>query len=162
MAEASPRGRIAYSLLLKITYSAGKPYAGVKTAVLVFRRPLEGAKPSIKQVWFYEVANDGYDPDKVTGGGRAETPERNEIPDLLARWSVYRQSGFKHPPGPEANTVLQPGSDRPKCWWAPLKMLAANDYNLAAGRYKPQIAEPAPEEDPASLIQELARSKSKS
>ncbi|HXH12673.1 MAG TPA: hypothetical protein VNP04_23270 [Alphaproteobacteria bacterium] len=28
-------------------------------------------------------------------------------------------------------------------------------YNLAAGRYKPQVAEPALEEDPAELIREV-------
>ena len=43
----------------------------------------------------------------------------------------------------------------PKCWWASVKALSANDHNLAAGRYKPQIAEAAPEEDPAELIREV-------
>ncbi|HXG20499.1 MAG TPA: hypothetical protein VNN62_15670 [Methylomirabilota bacterium] len=33
--------------------------------------------------------------------------------------------------------------------------MAENDYNLTAGRYKPQIAEQAPEEDPAKLIREV-------
>jgi len=33
--------------------------------------------------------------------------------------------------------------------------IADNDYNLAAGRYKPQIAEKAPDEDPAELIREV-------
>ena len=131
-----------------------KPYAGVKTAVLVFRRPPEGSMPSVKKVWFYEIANDGYDPDKVTGGGRAETPEKNEIPDLMSRWEEYRKSGFKNPPGPEAGALLEPGSEMPKCWWASVKTLAANDFNLAARRYKPQVAEQAPDDDPAELIRE--------
>ncbi len=39
-----------------------------------------------------------------------------------------------------------------KCWWARISTIAENDYNLAAGRYKPQVAEKAPEEDPAELI----------
>ena len=146
-----------FDLLSVVSLPAGvfKPYAGVKTAVLVFRRPAEGSKPSIKKVWFYEIANDGYDPDKVTGGGRAETPEKNEIPDLLTQWEEYRKSGFKNPPGPETGTLLDPGSDMPKCWWASVKAIIANDYNLAAGRYKPQIAEAASEEDPADLILEV-------
>ncbi|MFQ5707020.1 MAG: hypothetical protein ACE5HO_06185 [bacterium] len=33
--------------------------------------------------------------------------------------------------------------------------MAENDYNLAAGRYKPQVAEKAPDEDPAELIREV-------
>ncbi|HRW59664.1 MAG TPA: class I SAM-dependent DNA methyltransferase [Defluviicoccus sp.] len=146
-----------FDLLAVVSLPAGvfKPYAGVKTAVLVFRKPADGAKPSLKKVWFYEVANDGYDPDKVTGGGRAETPEKNDIPAMLVEWQVYQQSGFKAPPGPEANAVLEPGTPAPKCWWASTKMLAANDYNLAAGRYKPQVSEAAPEEDPAELIREV-------
>ena len=146
-----------FDLLAVVSLPAGvfKPYAGVKTAVLVFRRPPEGSKPTVKKVWFYEITNDGYDPDKVVGGGRAETPEKNEIPDLLAQWGKYRQSGFKKPPGPEASVLLEPGSEIPKCWWADMKVLSANGYNLAAGRYKPQVAEPAPEEDPADLIREV-------
>jgi hypothetical protein len=35
-----------------------------------------------------------------------------------------------------------------------IKTVAENDYNLAAGRYKPQIAEKAPDDDPAQLIRE--------
>jgi hypothetical protein len=37
---------------------------------------------------------------------------------------------------------------------SPLFSTLPNDYNLAAGRYKPQIAEKAPDEDPAELIRE--------
>ena len=146
-----------FDLLAVVSLPAGvfKPYAGVKTAVLVFRRPPEGSKPTVKKVWFYEIANDGYDPDKVVGGGRAETPDKNDIPDLLAQWSAYRQSGFKKPPGPEASTLLDPGADAPRYWWANMTLLGANDYNLAAGRYKPQVAEAAPKEDPAQLIREV-------
>lgn len=143
-----------FDLLAVVSLPAGvfKPYAGVKTAVLVFRKPAEGAKPSLSKVWFYEIANDGYDPDKVTGGGRPETPDKNDIPEMLVQWQAYRQSGFKAPPGPEANAVLEPGSQTPKCWWSSTAALAANNYNLAAGRYKPQVSESAPEEDPAELI----------
>lgn len=46
------------------------------------------------------------------------------------------------------------GSDDPRCWWTSIKSVVENDYNLAAGRYKPQIAEKAPDEDPVQLIQE--------
>ena len=109
----------------------------------------------IKKVWFYEIANDGYDPDKVVGGGRAETPERNDIPDLHSQWRTYRRSGFKKPPGSEAIGLLDPDSKTPKSWWADIKVLGANAYSLAAGRYKPQIAEAAPKEDPAQLICEV-------
>jgi type I restriction enzyme M protein len=150
-----------FDLLAVVSLPAGvfKPYAGVKTGVLVFRRPASGAKKDKKtkdkeKVWFYEVRADGFDPDKISGGGRPETPERNDIPDLLEKWKSYKESRFSNPPGVEAGTLLPPGSDEPRCWWASIKTVAENDYNLAAGRYKPQIAEKAPDEDPAELIRE--------
>ena len=146
-----------FDILAVVSLPAGvfKPYAGVKTAVLVFRRPSEGSSPKIKKVWFYEIANDGYDPDKVVGGGRAETPEKNDIQDLLVQWKAYQQSGFRKPPGHMASTLLEAGADGPRCWWVDMKLIGANGYNLAAARYKPHVAEVEPEEDPAQLIREV-------
>lgn len=150
-----------YDLLAVISLPAGvfKPYAGVKTGVLVFRRPAVSANKDKKakhkdKVWFYEVRADGFDPDKISGGGRPETPERNDIPDLLAQWRVFRNSKFSNPPGDEAGTLLPSGSDEPRCWWASIKKVVEDEYNLAASRYKPLLAERTPEEDPAQLIRE--------
>jgi len=150
-----------YNLLAVVSLPAGvfKPYAGVKTGVLVFQRPIGGAKKGKKvkqkeKIWFYDIRADGFDPDKISGGGRPETPERNDIPDLLTQWAAYKKSGYKKPPGVEAGALLPPGTEESRCWWATIKSIADNDYNLAAGRYKPQIAEKAPDEDPAELIRE--------
>ena len=150
-----------YNLLAVVSLPAGvfKPYAGVKTGVLIFRRPASGQKNDKKakhkgQVWFYELRADGFDPDKIQAGGRPETPERNDIPDLLEKWRQYTKSGFKDIPGVEAGTLLPSGSKESRCWWATVKLIAENDYNLAAGRYKPQVAEPVSDEDPANLIRE--------
>ena len=131
-----------------------KPYAGVKTAVLVFRLPHDASKVT-KKVWFYEVCNDGYDPDRISGGGRVETPDQNDIPNLLANWREYKVSQFQSPRGVEANSILEHGSVPPSCWWADVKTLADNDFNLAAGRYKPLVAEPVPYKDPTKLIREV-------
>lgn len=146
-----------FDLLAVVSLPAGvfKPYTGVKTAVLVLRKPLEAGVRKVDQVWFYEVRNDGYDPDKITGGGRPETPEQNNIPDLLRQWKAYKDSGFKEPPGVEAGTLLKSGSEKPNCWWAKTATVAENDYNLAAGRYKPQLAEEVSNDDPADLIREV-------
>jgi len=149
-----------FDLLAVVSLPAGvfKPYAGVKTGVLVFRRPvtIKDRKSSIDnaKVWFYEVRADGFDPDKIQGGGRPETPERNDIPDLLKQWAKYKKSAFKTIPGVETGTLLPAGSEGPRCWWTTIKSIGDNDYNLAAGRYKPQIAEKAPDDDPAELIRE--------
>jgi type I restriction enzyme M protein len=150
-----------FNLLAVISLPAGvfKPYSGVKTGVLVFRRPASGTEKDKKtkhkeKVWFYDVRADGFDPDKISGGGRPETPERNDIPDLLVTWKAYKESKFTNPPGVKAGTFMQPGNNEPRCWWATIKFIAENDYNLATGHYKPQIAEKAPDEDPAQLIRE--------
>lgn len=149
-----------FQLLAVISLPAGvfKPYAGVKTGVLVFKRPMNTKKKKMNtdKVWFYEVNNDGFDPDKIVGGGRPETPEKNNIPDLLKQWRVYKESGFRKLPGEEANALLEPDSKMPTCWWTDAELIAGNDYSLAAGRYKPQIGEKPPEEDPKELINELS------
>ncbi|MBD2107048.1 class I SAM-dependent DNA methyltransferase [Nodosilinea sp. FACHB-13] len=146
-----------FNLLAVVSLPAGvfKPYTGVKTAVLVFRSPSEGSQQVTGKVWFYEVKNDGFDPDKITGGGRPETPNANDIPELLSQWKTYKRSGFKEPPGIEGGTLLEAGSTEPKCWWAELSTIEENDYNLAAGRYKPQVAEAVSDDDPAELIREV-------
>ncbi|MBX2990111.1 MAG: SAM-dependent DNA methyltransferase [Bacteroidetes bacterium] len=155
-----------YNLLAIVSLPAGvfKPYAGVKTGVLVFRRPTTPSLPLLtkegdggrsndqRKIWFYEIKNDGFDPDKISGGGRVETPELNDIPDLLRQWKTYKSSDFTAPPGVEAGTLLEAGTEEPKCWWATVERIAAEDYNLAAGRYKPQVAEKAPTDDPTQLI----------
>jgi type I restriction enzyme M protein len=149
-----------FELLAVVSLPAGvfKPYAGVKTSVLVFRRPKEEpakGKAATEHVWFYEIRNDGYDPDKIQGGGRPETPERNDIPALLAAWAQYKASKFQKPPGVEGGTFLPAGSPEPRSWWVPFDTVAENDFNLAASRYKPRLAEKVPEEDPAALIREV-------
>lgn len=86
-----------YELLAIVSLPAGvfKPYAGVKTGIVVFRRQTDANAKKVDKVWFYDVRADGYDPDKITGVGRPETPEWNDIPDLLTQWTSYMRSGFK-------------------------------------------------------------------
>ena len=149
-----------FEVLAVVSLPAGvfKPYAGVKTSVLVFRRPLnepDVSRPATKHAWFYEIRNDGYDPDKIQGGGRPETPEENEVPGLLATWADYKASRFEQPPGDEAGALLDAGSEEPRCWWAPFDAVADNDFHLAASRYKPRVAEPVPDDDPADLIRDV-------
>ena len=55
--------------------------------------------------------------------------------------------GSKRPP--------RSGTEEPRCWWTLFETIAENDYNLAASRYKPRVAEPVPDEDPAELIREV-------
>jgi type I restriction enzyme M protein len=145
-----------YDLLAVVSLPPGvfKPYAGVKTGVLVFRRPERAPNKSehSRKVWFFDIAADGFDPDKITGGGRPETPDRNDIPDLLRMWGAYKNSKFLDPPGVEGGTLLPSGSHEPQCWWTSVESIAENEYNLAAGLYKPQITENAPKGDARQLL----------
>lgn len=149
-----------FEILAVVSLPAGvfKPYAGVKTSVLVFRKPVNEQKKGkavTQKIWFYEIKNDGYDPDKIQGGGRPETPEKNDIPGLLTTWARYKESGYTSPPGEQANAMLPTGSEEPKCWWADYEVIEGSDYNLTASRYKPQIGEQVLNEDPADLIREV-------
>ena len=73
----------------------------------------------------------------------------------MRQWKVYKDSKFTEPPGAEAGILLESGSEAPRWWWITLKDIAGNDYNLAAGRYKPMVAEKPPDEDPVELIREV-------
>lgn len=156
------RGKLLHEFEVQAVVSlpAGvfKPYAGVKTSVLVFRRPIhspeEGAAAT-RHVWFYEIRNDGYDPDKIQGGGRPETPEKNDIPGLLAAWANYQSSRFENPPGARSGSTLDPGSEEPHSWWVPFETLAESSFSLAASHYKPRVSEEIPDEDPAELIRDV-------
>ncbi len=89
-----------------------KPYAGVKTSIVVFER---GGKTD--KVWFYEITGDGYSLDDK----RTPQPDKNDIPDLLEKWGT------------------KPESDR--SWYASKQEIEENDLNLTAGRYKPHVHE---------------------
>jgi type I restriction enzyme M protein len=146
-----------FDLQAVVSLPAGvfKPYAGVKTAVLVFRKPASETAKRLNKVWFYEIRNDGYDPDKISGGGRVETPNKNDIPDLLTQWKAYKASGYTISPGLEANTLLPHGSKDPTCWWTTSEKLATAEYNLGAGQWKPRVAEMISDENPCVLVAEV-------
>lgn len=143
-----------FDLLAVVSLPAGvfKPYAGIKTAVLIFRKPATAAARRVRSIWFYEVRNDGYDPSKVAGGDRVETPELNDIPDLLWHWKRYKESDFSEAPGEEAKCVMQQGSAEPTSWWAKVEKVAEDGFNLAAGHWRPIVPQPINDESPRELV----------
>ena len=76
---------------------------------------------------------------------------------MAVAWGEYKESGFQKPPGEKANDLLAPGSDEPRCWWAESDIIDASDFNLTASRYKPQVGEEVPNEDPADLIGDVSK-----
>ena len=162
MAHKDLRNKLVqdFDILAVVSLPAGvfKPYSTVKTSVLVFRKPAKAPKKgqtATQKVWFYEVKNDGYDPDKIQGGGRPETPEKNEIPNLMKAWDIHKETGFHNPPGEQANAILKFGAGEVKCWWADYEVIEGSDFNLTASHFKPQIREEVPDEDPANLIRDM-------
>lgn len=142
-----------------VSLSAGvfKPYAGVKTSILIFRRPLQSdlsTPNSGRRIWFYDLAADGYDADKVSGGGRPQTPEKNDIPAFLTAWATFKRDGFRMPPGVATGTVLPAGTPEPKSWHATLEQVEAAEWALSANPYKPQISSGQTNESPVTLITE--------
>jgi type I restriction enzyme M protein len=55
------------------------PYTGVKTNVLFFNRPTDGS--TTKNVWFYELSNDGFDLKQTR-----RPIEGSQVPDFLEKW----------------------------------------------------------------------------
>lgn len=103
-----------------------KPYAGVKTSIIVFER---GGKTD--NVWFYGITGDGFSLDDK----RIPQPDKNDIPDLLKKWRK------------------KPESDR--SWYATREEIEKNDLNLTAGRYKPYEHEEVKYAEPEEIIAEV-------
>jgi type I restriction enzyme M protein len=86
---------------------------------------------------------------------RPETPEKNDIPDLLNLWRTYKSSAYLQPPGAEGNSLLPPGSAAPTCWWVTRDVIRDTDYSLATGQYRPRIYEPTRGLDPKTQVRDL-------
>lgn len=82
------------------------PYTGVKTNVLFFDRPRDGA--TTDRVFVYEVENDGFEL-KTT----RKPQDGSHLPDFLARWAAQE-------------------TDDERAWTVTVDDLRANDYDLSA------------------------------
>jgi type I restriction enzyme M protein len=102
---------------------AFKPYSGVKTSALIFTK----GKPT-KKVWFYEVTADGFSLDD----NRRPTVDKNDIPDLIAKWPKREISD--------------------KSWFTTIEQIRATDFNLTAGRYKPVTVERVNHDAPKEIL----------
>lgn len=89
-----------------------QPYTGVKTSILIFRKDKKrdrdqarkGQEPNTKQVWFYEIADDGYTLDAK----RREQPLGNN--DLWDALEKFRAWSRRNPT--DDTTYFQPGKTR--------------------------------------------------
>ena len=104
-----------------------RPYAGVATAALIFQK----GKPT-QSVWFYDMTADGFSLDD-----KRSPIEANDIPDVLAKWPNR---------GEGKNS-----------YHVPIDKIKANDWSLAAGRYKPVTAEVVNHDDAAEILGDVLK-----
>ena len=116
------------------------PYSGVKTSVLVFRKG-----GTTERVMFLHADHDGFKLD-----ANHDTPvEEDDLPGLVAafreradRWTAWRDR--------------DPDGDWKEKWWfADAEAIRAADFNLSAGRYRPQSRARVEHRDPLEILDEL-------
>ncbi len=131
-----------------------KPYAGVSTAILFFTKTDSGGT---EDVWFYDCLADGWSlDDKRTAllaedklgavpkaALSAEEHAKNNLPDVLARWSERAGKERKRPR--TAQSFCVPKAD-----------IAAQGYDLSLNRYKEVVHAEVEHRAPAEILAELA------
>jgi type I restriction enzyme M protein len=137
--------------VVKLPGGVFKPYAGVSTAILFFTKTNSGGTDN---VWFYEVTADGWSlddkrtpllPEEQLGPLRPFSEaahERNNLPDVLARWEHRGTSEESRPRTAQSFNV-------------PKDEIAAQGYDLSLNRYKEAVHEAVQHKPPLELITEL-------
>jgi type I restriction enzyme M protein len=130
-----------------------QPYAGVSTAILLFTKTNSGGTDS---VWFYDMLADGWSLDarrqpllgeemlgvRPVKNLSTEEHEKNNLPDILARWQQRDGTERNNPKTAQSFTVEKAD-------------LIANDYDLSLNRYKEVVHEHVEHVPPMQLIAEL-------
>jgi type I restriction enzyme M protein len=150
--------------VIKLPGGVFKPYAGVSTAILVFTKTNSGGTD---QVWFYDVEADGWSLDdkrtpllpedllgpvptrhsRESGNPVSLSPEehaKNNLPDVLARWTERNGSERERPR--TAQSFCVPKAD-----------IAAQGYDLSLNRYKEVVYEEIEHRPPKEILTELAK-----
>jgi type I restriction enzyme M protein len=118
-----------------------KPYAGVSTAILLFTK-VWGPKdkvtqPATENVWFYEMAADGYSLDDK----RSKQEGFGDLQDIIAKY---------HARNPAINT------DRTaKCFMVPRSEIEAEGYDLSLSRYKDDVFQEVHYDAPGKILDRL-------
>ena len=118
-----------------------QPYSGVKTSVLFFRKG-----GTTERVLFLHADDDGYKLD-----ANHDTPiEADDLPRMVQAY-VQRESAWAK--WTARNAAAEWGE---KWWFADAAALRANDFNLAAGRYRPMSQSQVEHRNPRDLLDEMA------
>ncbi len=117
-----------------------KPYSGVKTSVLVFRKG-----GTTRRVMFLHAENDGFKLD----ANHDQPIEEDDLPGLIetfrdrdARWAAWRERDAD--------------AEWTKKWWfAEADTIRTADFNLSANRHKPLSWAKVEHRDPLEILDEL-------
>ena len=102
-----------------------KPYAGVSTAVIYFTK----GEPT-KEVWFYDMENDGFSLDDK----RTPQPDKNDIPYIIEKFKKRYKD--------------RPEGRKGKCFFVPITEIKGNNYDLSISKYKEMSYEEVKYEEP--------------
>jgi type I restriction enzyme M protein len=144
--------------VVKLPSGVFRPYAGVSTAILVFTKTNNGGT---SDVWFYEVTADGFSldtkrtallsPEKL-GPRPQQSLEhsehgKNNLPDVLARWSRRNGSELKRARTEQSFCVSK-------------SEIVDQGYDLNVNRYKKVVYKDADHRPPLEIIEEFERTES--
>jgi type I restriction enzyme M protein len=141
--------------IIKMPSGVFKPYAGVSTAVVIFAKG-----GTTDKVWFYDMQADGFSLDDK----RTKTPDKNDIPDIVAKWNARDKKKSGHPPGkiqespdsregqPEISPKRKSPAKGEKWFWVDVKEIRDNKYDLSLSRYKPVEYEEVRYEPPQAIL----------
>ena len=116
------------------------PYSGVKTSVLVFRKG-----GTTERVMFLHADNDGFKLD----ANHDRPIEEDDLPGLVEafRGRAEREMAW---------TERDEGANWTEKWWfADAEAIRAAEFNLSAGRYRPQNRARVEHRDPLEILEEL-------
>ena len=116
------------------------PYSGVKTSVLIFRKG-----GTTERVMFLHADNDGFKLD----ANHDQPVEEDDLPGLV---SAYRDRALR-----EAQWQARDSeADWTEKWWfADVEAIREADFNLSAGRHRPQSRSTVEHRDPLEILEEL-------
>lgn len=116
------------------------PYSGVKTSVLIFRKG-----GTTGNVMFLHADADGFKLD-----ANHDTPiEADDLPDLVEAFG-QREDRLRDWQGRDEGAEWTA-----KWWFADTDAIRAADFNLSAGRYRPQSRAQVEHRDPLEILDEL-------
>lgn len=115
-----------------------KPYAGVSTAIMIFRKTSIGGTD---QVWFYDMHADGYSLDDNRRELDLSNHEDNNIPDIISR--------FNNPEAEESRAKTE------QSFFVSVDDIRSNKYDLSINRYKEQVHEEMTYALPKQILQEI-------